>query len=196
MTEQHKDEFELDWWNTFCNNCVNTFGEEYKHYTYARRMGLVQKFHYFDIPRLNILDIGGGPASMLLKCPNLHRGVVIDPIKYPEWCRDRYKSVNIKAIKSRGEDIDTVKYSKAFDEVWIYNCLQHTDDPELIIQNAKAVADVLRIFEWIDIPAHIGHPQELKEQSLNNWIGQKGVVEDLKEPCGCFGKAYYGVFKL
>jgi hypothetical protein len=49
------------------------------------------------------------------------------------------------------------------------------------------------LFEWIDIPAHDGHPHELTEASLNEWIGQKGNVITLAES-GCYGKAYYGVF--
>lgn len=33
---------------------------------------------------------------------------------------------------------------------------------------------MLRIFEWLDIPAHDGHPQELKKDLLDKWIGQPG----------------------
>jgi hypothetical protein len=72
--------------------------------------------------------------------------------------------------------------------------MQHAIDPGKIIDNAKKAAPVLRLFEWIDIPAHDGHPHELTEASLNEWIGQKGNVITLAES-GCYGKAYYGVFQ-
>lgn len=193
MSEQHKDEFELSWWTSFCNNCCNTYGEDTKHYTYGRLMGLTQKYHYFVLPNISVVDIGGGPTSMLLKCSGLTKGAVIDPIEYPEWTKQRYASVNITPLVGRGEDIKIKGQEKAFDEAWIYNCLQHTDDPELIISNAKQIANKIRIFEWIDIPAHEGHPQELKEDLLNRWLGGKGHVTQLNEN-GCYGKSYSGVF--
>ena len=109
---------------------------------------------------------------MLLKCQGLAGGLVVDPIEYPQWTKDRYSSMNIDVLVDIGENIGNA----AYDEVWIYNCMQHAVDPEKIISNAKRVAPILRIFEWIDIPAHDGHPHELTEESLNEWIGGKGAT--------------------
>jgi hypothetical protein len=103
--------------------------------------------------------------------------------------------VNITTIVARGEDIEVAGQEKAFDEAWIYNCLQHTDDPELIIKNARQLANTIRIFEWIDIPPHRGHPQELKEHLLNKWLGGEGHVAELDENI-CHGKSYSGVFEV
>jgi hypothetical protein len=89
----------------------------------------------------------------------------------------------------RGEDV----IEEGFDEAWIYNCLQHTDDPELIIQNALKSAKTLRIFEWIDVPAHDGHPIELTKKKLDAWIGKDGQTIRLAES-GCFGKAYFNTY--
>jgi hypothetical protein len=102
----------------------------------------------------------------------------------------RYFAKNIEVEVIPGED--AVEYG--WDEVWIYNCMQHAIDPKLIIDNAKKAAPVLRLFEWIDIPAHDGHPHELTEANLDEWIGAKGNVIQLAES-GCYGKAYYGVFQ-
>ena len=99
--------------------------------------------------------------------------------------------MNIIVDVKTGEDVTDLHY----DEVWIYNCMQHAIDPGAIISNAKRAAPVLRIFEWIDIPAHEGHPHELTEESLNSWIGKKGSVIQLNQS-GCYGKAYYGVFEF
>ena len=44
---------------------------------------------------------------------------------------------------------------------------------------AKKAAPVLRIFEWLDIPAHDGHPHELKKEKLDEWIGQSGQVSNV-----------------
>lgn len=140
-----------------------------------------------------ILDIGGGPVSMLLKADKTYvtGSKVYDPATYPDWTIERYKNHGIEYVKKGGEQIDETGY----DEVWIYNCLQHTEDPELIINNAKKAGKVLRIFEWVDIPQHLGHPQTLTQENLETWIGQKGEVKVLNEN-GCVGKAFYGTFNF
>lgn len=188
---QLRDEDIYDHEKDFWGDCTNTYGEDVKHYVYARYMSIPQNYYSFDVQNKSILDIGGGPTSMMLKAYNLKKGKVVDPIAYPDWTLERYKSKNIEVLVDCGENIDET----GWDEVWIYNCLQHTLDPKKIIENAKKAASVLRIFEWIDIPAHDGHPHELKEELLNDWIGQAGQTTLLNDTVnGCYGRAYYGVF--
>ena len=184
-----KLELERQYWGY----CTNTFMEEKKQYTYARFMGLKEDYYFFkNIVGKNILDIGGGPSSMLLKTWGFNRGRVVDPIKWPDWIRARYAIINVDLVESGGEDIN----ERGWDEVWIYNCLQHVVDPKKIIENAKRAAPVLRIFEWIDIPPHEGHPHMLTRHDLEQWIGQTGQVAEAKdmpemdEP----GRCFYGVF--
>ena len=183
--------FESQYWG----DCCNTFDEDQKHYVYARYMGLKQKGYAFDVGGNSIIDIGGGPTSMLLKTINLGNpnyigcGLVVDPLKYPDWTYQRYKAKGIDCEIMRGEDVN----EKGFDECWIYNCLQHTDDPELIIKNALSAAKTLRIFEWVNVPAHDGHPIELTKEKLDVWIGKEGQTIQLAES-GCFGKAYFSTY--
>lgn len=181
---------ELDFERAYWGDCTNTFDEDQKHYVYARCMGLTRVHYSFDVEYKSIMDIGGGPSSMLLKCTNLTRGKVVDPIEYPPWTRDRYRMKNIDVDIAPGESVNEI----GWDEVWIYNCLQHTEDPARIIRNAQQAAPVLRIFEWIDLPPHPGHPHLLSEHTLNEWIGNYGQTARFAES-GCFGRAYYGVFK-
>ena len=182
-------EFEKEYWG----NCANTFDEDQKHYVYAKYMMLDEMHYSFDVKGKRIVDIGGGPSSMLLKCKNLVEGLVIDPIDYPQWTKDRYASQNIKVLVQGGE----IALSENWDEAWIYNCLQHTEDPKLIIQNALLKSRIVRIFEWIDIPPHEGHPHQLTQSFLNDCFAGticigSGTV-DLQER-GCYGKSYYGMF--
>jgi len=170
--------FESAYWG----DCCNTFDEDQKHYVYARYMGLKQVGYSFDVAGARIIDIGGGPTSMLLKTINLGAGLVVDPLHYPFW------TYGINYDIKRGEDIDRTGY----DEAWIYNCLQHTDDPELIIQDALKSAKTLRIFEWVDIPPHDGHPVELTKEKLDQWIGKEGKTIQLAES-GCYGTAYFNI---
>lgn len=185
----HQEDYDFE--KMYWGNCCNTFDEEQKHYVYGKLMGLTLNHYSFDVNGKRILDIGGGPVSMLLKSVNLSKGKVIDPIQYPDWTVQRYMANNIDVEVARGEDIN----EQGWDEVWIYNCLQHADDPQKIIENAKRAAPVLRFFEWIDIPAHEGHPHELTEATLTQWIGRKGNTINLAQS-GCYGRAYYGIFNV
>lgn len=181
-------EFEKNFWG----NCANTFDEEQKHYIYAKCMAIQIDGYSFNVHNKSILDIGGGPVSMLLKCINLKKGKIIDPIVYPQWTRGRYQSLNICVDIIRGEDI----VESGWDEVWIYNCLQHTIDPKKIIENAKRSAKILRIFEWLNIPIDDGHFHILTKNKLDDWISNtNSTIVDLAQN-GCYGTAYCGVFKL
>lgn len=198
-TEAQK--FESSWWG----DCINTFAEEAKQITYAHRMGLSNvsdgaHWPYYDLQGKSILDIGGGPVSMLLKCHNRGRCAVADPCDYPEWIRTRYDVANIEYRTIAGERLTESPWLEGdkFDEAWIYNVLQHTDDPQKIIENARTLAKAVRIFEWIDIPAHPGHPQELKANLLSEWLKGFGQTEDFrpKPENGCNQVAFYGLFPV
>jgi len=189
VTWQQAQEWEGEWWGF----CTNTYGEEEKQLVYARKMGL-RFFHdskspyNIDMKGLSVLDIGGGPCSLLLKCHNV-KGKVVDPLEFPAWVAARYAVAGIEYEQRRGEDVQEA----GWDECWLYNVLQHTADPELIVKNAKRAGQIVRVFEWIDIPTNVGHPHSLSEQLLNEWLGGEGRVEQLTGGT-CRGLAYYGVF--
>ena len=182
---------EREWWG----NCTNTLGEEIKQLVYARYMGI--HFHHIDgIPYQidlrgdSVLDVGGGPVSLLLKTFNGGRLSVFDPCDYPQWVEDRYLANNINLYRCKGEDLSS---RERYDQVWLYNCLQHVDDPELIIKNcldALVPGGVFRIFEWIDTDVNEAHPHSLRSEDFHSWTGQHGGIVHLNES-GCVGTAYY-----
>src|SRR6266704_2122476 len=134
MAWENDQEFERNWWA----NCQNTFTEETKQLTYAYKMGLTAysnrgKWPCYDLAGKSVLDIGGGPVSMLLKCENRGPCLVADPCRYPAWTVDRYRTSGIDFRQIKGEEL----LEAGWDEVWIYNVLQHTEDPALIIKNAR-----------------------------------------------------------
>ena len=196
LDHEDHEAFEKDFWGS----CRNTFSEESKQSVYARLMGLswvgsgarLDGFGW-NAAGKRIMDMGGGPVSMFLKTVGLSQGAVMDPLEYPIWIYDRYKAQNIRSYRTPAEDADTLCEANSFDEVWIYNVLQHVHDPAKIIANAKRLAPVLRIFEWIDMPAHPGHPHCLTKESLEGWIGAPGNTAHLNES-GCFGRCFYGTF--
>ena len=176
----------------------NTFNEEKKQYIYASKMGLdTYKTDYYgqigwDFGDRSVLDIGGGEVSMLLKSKASKR-IIIDPLmdKLPKWARMRYKEAGISAFSYRGEDV--AKINCSVDCVLIYNVLQHTDNPEVIIKEVRKICKEIRIFEWIDTPVNIGHIQTLTESNLNGWLGGEGRAENLNQE-GAVGRCYYGIF--
>lgn len=189
---------EKGWWDT----CANTYWEETKQLVYARHMGIAfeedERGPYFiNLGTNNVLDIGGGPVSLLLKASKTSRRTVADPCDYPEWVGKRYEAQGVEYERLKGEEVDTLG-ENVYDEVWLYNCLQHVDDPARIIANAKHVlkpGGVFRVFEWINMPTNTAHPHSLTKQQLDEWIGQSGSTAHLSET-GCFGEAYYGAFSI
>ncbi len=185
---------ETAWWS----DCANTWHEEQKQFVYAKRMGLQADWTGAHPPTYNLLDrsvmdIGGGPVSLLLKCTNRGHCVVVDPGDFPLWVTDRYTHCGIGFWKGPAEQIDDAKLH--FDEVFIYNTLQHVHDPARVIEVARSHASLLRIFEWIDIEPYPGHPHLLTRELLDEWIGAPGYVANVDES-GAVGCAYYGVFQF
>ena len=144
---QEAQEWEANWWSS----CGNTFSEEQKQLVYAEKMGLHAEWDYghfpvYDLKGASVLDIGGGPVSMLLKCKNFS-GTVVDPCDYPEWVTLRYDEARIDFVRGKGEDY-LIPFN--FDEVWIYNVLQHTENPRKVIENARVMCKIIRLFEWVE----------------------------------------------
>ncbi len=185
--------WEKKWWG----DCTNTFGEEIKQLLYVKRMGL--KFtpdkstpYRIEMQGKRVLDIGGGPTSLLLKCVDVD-GTVADPIVWPGWVLERYRRAEIKYVQIKGEEL--LKNVWIFDECWIYNCLQHVERPEIVLKKVMRIGKIVRIFEWIETGTNSGHPQNLTEAKLNYFLGGIGAVEEIKGESGCWGKCYYGIFK-
>jgi hypothetical protein len=176
--------WEANWWG----NCCNTYGEEGKHFDYAPKMGITflqsQEGPYIDAGNKSILDVGGGPVSMLLKCRNLKQGHIVDPCDYPAWTIERYKCAHITVSKCQAEEMDVT----GFDEVWMYNLLQHVQNPAKIVANSLKAGKIVRVFDWLEI-AGPGHPHYLVEDEMNKWFEGQGRVETIKG-----GKCYYGIF--
>lgn len=177
------------WWG----NCINTYAEEVKQQTYAEKMGLNQFFsegmYHFPMSNRKVVDIGGGPVSLLLKCSNV-QGTVVDPFRYPKWVRDRYLTAGIEVRNVKAEDFTET----GWDEVWIYNLLEHVEDPAKVVANARRAGRVLRIFEWLGWLPNGPHRHMLTRSMLDEICGGSGTVETIDRPPGFRGQVYYGAF--
>lgn len=156
--------------SNYWQNCYQmaAFGEVYKQELYAREMQIpLDATGEIDLAGKSILDLGCGPWSMMLRCINGGRLVGVDPLDWPNSVRRRYKNYGIEFIQTPAEEL---LVGGQFDEVWIYNVLQHVQDPAKIVEIAKRSAPITRIFEWVHIPADECHPHVLTPEGLMNWF--------------------------
>jgi 2-polyprenyl-3-methyl-5-hydroxy-6-metoxy-1,4-benzoquinol methylase len=188
-----------EWESKWHGNCANTYNEETKQYIYAEYMGLNEFAtnwygrRGWNFGSRSVIDIGGGPCSMLLKSAAKDR-LVVDPCSYPAWVRARYEDTKIRYLKMKAEDfLEKVFVKEKVDLALIYNVLQHTEDPEKIIANIREIANEIRIFEWIDTPINEGHIHTLTSENLDRWLGGKGKSQFINRS-PVVGKAYYGIF--
>jgi 2-polyprenyl-3-methyl-5-hydroxy-6-metoxy-1,4-benzoquinol methylase len=193
MSDWNQDQ---EWEREWHGNCANSLNEELKQLVYAKKMGLKIEANNktpfnFDLKGVSVLDIGGGPYSLLLKCYNFTQAIVADPCDYPEWVYSRYTAKKINFMVVPAEELPL---NEKYDMVLIYNVLQHTKNPEEIIKRALSVSKELRIFEWIETGISKGHPINLTQKELDFWLNGKGKTEFLNES-GCVGLSYYGIFK-
>ena len=183
---------ELGYWDSPINQWV----EMGRHYVYAAKMGIEVQNYWFRVHGKRIVDIGGGPCSMLLQTWDAFAPCVVDPCNYPNWVRQRYEQRLINVLPLKGEQLGEAWPLGKVDEVWIYNVLQHVESPDIVIKNALAIGKTLRIFEWIDIPSYEGHPHMLTKAGLDEWIGADGETGIIHEPqWAMHGGKYYATVK-
>ena len=154
------------------------------------------KFNYdvpvFDLKGKTIVDIAGGPHSLLLRCENYNEAYVVDPGDFPDWIKDRYRSRGITLVSLPAEEF---VYPENVDEVWMYNALTHFYQPQKAIEDAMKYSNVLRINEPLEAGCNINHPIWLTQFDLEQAIGQPGNVKEMNEPAPSpRGKYFYGVF--
>lgn len=191
---------EAEYWG----NCLGmrVWGEFTKQEQYGREMGLFAEYGdghgELEMSDKTVLDIGGGPVSMTLRCLNAAKLVVVDPLEWPQSVMRRYHNYGIRCVRSAAEDLPD---DGRFDEVWMYNVLQHVDDPRLVLANAikhVAAGGVFRIFEWLDIPADKCHPHVLTSEMLSSSLaGMKTVqmrIPTLNDYWANGAQAFVGVF--
>ena len=187
-----------EWESKWHGNCANTYNEETKQYIYAQYMGLDEfKTNWYgrrgwDFGNRSVIDIGGGPCSILLKSDANYR-VVVDPCNFPDWVHSRYIQIGVVFFNIKAEDINQLRFQEPLNIALIYNVLQHTENPEKIIANARKIANEIMIFEWVDTPINEGHIHTLTQAKLDEWLGGHGKCEFInRNPV--VGKAYYGIF--
>lgn len=105
----------------------------------------------------SVLDLGCGPQG-LVTWPTLELGrtVALDPLRYRASDEAAYEAAGVERVVLPAEAFAD---DDGFDEVWIYNVLQHVRDPAQVLAVAQAVArQRVRLFEWVNVPPSVVHP--------------------------------------
>ena len=92
-----------------------------------------------------ILEIGCADIPALYFCAN-YQGFIIEPMESSilnDICHEKH----IYLIQEMAE---ICEWPADIDEVWLFNILQHTLSPEIIINKAKIEAKIIRFFEPIN----------------------------------------------
>ena len=157
-------DWERDWWGLTWN--ARWDEEIAKQEDYFRLMGAPAPLNgWRDFGDKAILDVGCGPVSMLQR--SLHgRSRGVDPLAVSAETIERYVSSDVEFLNIKAEDMPTMGprgEGTLFDEVWGYNVLQHTEDPNAILHKVCGLGKAVRIFEWLHVGKCPGHPQDLTE---------------------------------
>lgn len=113
---------------------------------------------------ISVIDIGGGPLSLTLHHA-LSSAVVVDPINVTGNQLSNYLNRGIQFVNKTAEEFLENYSGLVFDEVWMYNCLQHVIDPVFILENLYRVGKVLRISEPTLTPINELHPHTFTPES-------------------------------
>jgi glycosyltransferase involved in cell wall biosynthesis len=180
--------WESNWWKRVAHASAD---EARKQGLYARHMGLVFNDEgLIDLDGKSVLDVGGGPMSLLLRTVNGGSLKIVDPLDVPGWVEQRYSNNGIELDQSRAEEMR----EDGWDEVWIYNVLQHTDRPAGVLRNARAAGRTLRIFEWVKTGVSDGHLHDLSTEFLEGILGPGGREETIHWGDETMSFAFTGVF--
>ena len=125
-----------------------------------------------------VVEIGCGPHPVTSFCENV-TAVLIEPLDY-----------NLRGIWIQGcaEDVEFVG-----DEAWLFNCLQHVRDPELVIEKCKRLRTV-RFFEPIDYPTSVCHPHAFSLADFQRWFGNVKYFDGTGWPMFHDAPCAYGVW--
>ncbi len=147
----------------------------------------------YDLQGKSVVDLGGGPTSLLLRCRNFSKAIVVDPLPMTDTVKKRYKEHGIELISLPAEEF---MYPQKFDEVWNYNCLHHVMDPDQILQNAKQNCKTLRIYEILNTRIDSMHLYSFNADYFHRMLGPGGNVKNMNNELkpSPDGDAYYGIF--
>lgn len=139
----------------------------------------------------NIIEIGCADFPALRYVNNVNC-IIVEPLPSSHlvnFCAGR----DIQLIQEPFENIDNGFFLSNY-EVWMFNVLQHVQDPDKFIQNAKK-AKCVRYFEPIETGTSEYHPFSFTRNDFETWFpGINHYYNESTNPCFHDGPCCYGVW--
>jgi hypothetical protein len=117
-----------------------------------------------DLKGKRIIEIGCAHIPALLFCSN-YEGVIIEPMP-SDILLELTETMPVELIREPAEYVDLSGYN----EVWLFNVLQHVIDPELLINNMKKSANIIRYFEPVNMETCVHHPHGFTMDDFKKWF--------------------------
>ena len=83
-----------------------------------------------------------------------------------------FESDGIEVLQVRGEDVD----STPFDEVWLYNVLQHVQNYKKVIEKCFECGRLIRVFEWVYTGIDGAHLNTFTPEQYDDLFKTEGSV--------------------
>ena len=142
------------------------------HHTMSRESGLIMYqdsyMNYFfylgiesDLKGKTVAEVGPADFPALHFCMNIGNSFIVEPME-----SEILKSFNIPIMSTMAEKVD---FSEC-DEVWLFNVLQHTKEPEKIVSRAKK-GRIVRYFEPINYETDDAHLHNFTLKDFEGWFG-------------------------
>lgn len=122
----------------------------------------------------SILEVG--PAlHPALSYVSARKKVCVEPMfeSFEKANKMRFVESGIEVISMPFEEIDFD--DQIFDEIWLFNVLQHVIDPDDILKKSKKIAKLIRFFEPINCGTDVCHPHEFDLSYFRNFFSEDSV---------------------
>jgi len=136
-----------------------------------------------DWSKLNVLDVGCGPASLVARAELGKTRAGVDPLDYPKWVYEEYKKHNFKVFLQPFEELKT---TKKYDVIIFYNALQHFAHLGEVARKCQTVLaknGTVFLSEYLEVPTNDAHIHYLETPKLDGLFEGAGFeVESATKP--------------
>lgn len=118
----------------------------------------------FDQWGKTVAEVGCGPYPATLFCEH-----VLPTLYEPLWFPELKKATEDPCVRWYREPFEAAPINEV-EECWLFNCLQHVRDPEIVVAKAKRSALTIRFFEPVDYPTCVYHPHTFTQADFERWF--------------------------
>lgn len=203
MNWEKSNELESNYWDIFTAEMMTLKHQDlYMEFLDINSDYFTKGDNSLNFSNLKVLDVGGVPISVLLRTNNgkgnLHdevlEGVIIDPAKINKYQLDRYSFFKLNFINDKAENIKKY-YSEEnfFDECLIYNCLQHAEEPLIILNSIFFISKRIRLSDPINAEIGDCHLRDFSEKYFDSFFTNEKFTIIKKQIISIGGVNHYTI---